>query len=231
MKKLNILAIETSTEACSVALLSHRGLLFSEFELTPRQHTQFLPRMMDSVLVQAGLFKKELSHIAYASGPGAFTGVRIAASTAQGISIGLNIPLVAISTLAVLAQHCYHIHHTEQVLAALDARMGEAYVGNYQLNSRSGLLQLYGEETLVRLNQLLPPEHYFLAGSGFKACREAGCLVAPETIVDADLLPHASALVQLAEHAIKQGKTLTADQIQINYIRNKIAEKKKVPRL
>ncbi|MBC8211286.1 MAG: tRNA (adenosine(37)-N6)-threonylcarbamoyltransferase complex dimerization subunit type 1 TsaB [Gammaproteobacteria bacterium] len=231
MKKLNILAIETSTEACSVAVLTHRGLLFSEFELTPRQHTQFLPRMMDAVLVQAGLFKKDLSHIAYASGPGAFTGVRIAASTAQGISIGLDIPLVAISTLAILAQHCYHIHHTERVMAALDARMGEAYVGNYQLNNTSGLLELDGEETLVRLNQLRLPEHYFLAGSGFMACREAGCLVAPENIVDADLLPHASALVQLAEHAIKQGKTLTADQIQINYIRNKVAEKKKVASL
>ena len=104
-KNTNILAIETSTEACSVALLTDKDQLFSEFALTPRQHTQYLPRMMDSVLVQAGLFKKDLTHIAYASGPGAFTGVRIAASTAQGISIGLNIPLVAISTLAILAQH------------------------------------------------------------------------------------------------------------------------------
>jgi len=231
MKSPNILAIETSTEACSVALLTHRGLLFSEYALTPRQHTQFLPRMMDAVLVQAGLFKKDLTHIAYASGPGAFTGVRIAASTAQGISIGLDIPLVAISTLAVLAQHCYNTHHSKQILAALDARMGEAYVGQYQLNSASGLVELNGVESLIRLDELVAPAGYFLAGSGFKACREAGFPFAASETLDEELLPQASALAQLAEQAVRQGQTLNADQIQINYIRNKVADKKQVSRV
>jgi len=227
-KNTNILAIETSTEACSVALLTDKDQLFSEFALTPRQHTQYLPRMMDSVLVQAGLFKKDLTHIAYASGPGAFTGVRIAASTAQGISIGLNIPLVAISTLAILAQHCHNLHHSKRIMAALDARMGEAYVGHYQLDNASGLVELNGRESLIKLDQLVAPEGYFLAGSGFMACREAGYPVTANETIDEELLPHASALVQLAQQAVTQGRTLSADQIQINYIRNKVAEKKQV---
>ena len=125
--------------------------------------------MLDSVLNQAKFKKSELTHIAYASGPGAFTGVRIAASTAQGLSIGLGLPLVPVSTLAVLAQQTSDIHHVNKVLATLDARMGEAYIASYQTNPATHLVELQGEEKLIKLAELNNPEGYFLAGSGFKA--------------------------------------------------------------
>jgi len=83
-----LLALETSTEACSAALMDDSGRIFSEFKLAPRQHTHYLPLMLESLLQQSGIERSELSHIAYASGPGAFTGVRIAAATAQGMAIG-----------------------------------------------------------------------------------------------------------------------------------------------
>jgi len=220
---LNILAIETSTEACSVALMNSQSEIFDEFDITPRQHTRHLPVMLDSVLQQAGLNKSELTHIAYASGPGAFTGVRIAASTAQGISIGLNLPLLPISTLAVLAQQTSDTHHVNKILATLDARMGEAYAGLYQLNPATQLVELEGKEKLIKLESLDNPSGYFLAGSGFKAKSEAGFGKFEESIDD-EIFPHAAALVKLA--AATANKKVT-DSLLINYIRNNVAEKKK----
>ncbi|MCK4710869.1 MAG: tRNA (adenosine(37)-N6)-threonylcarbamoyltransferase complex dimerization subunit type 1 TsaB [Gammaproteobacteria bacterium] len=225
---MNILALETSTEACSVALLTNQGKIFSEFELTPRQHTRYLPAMLDSVLNQAKLKKSELTHIAYASGPGAFTGVRIAASTAQGLSIGLGLPLVPVSTLAVLAQQASDLHHVNKVLATLDARMGEAYIALYQTNPATHLVKLQGEEKLIKLAALNDPEGYYLAGSGFKAKREAA-LGAVDGALDEDILPHAAALVKLAKHSIETEKAGSTKPVLINYIRNNVAIKKKQP--
>jgi len=225
---LNILALETSTEACSVAILNKQNVIFSEFSVTPRKHTQYLPVMMDAVLAKAQLQKSELTHIAYGSGPGAFTGVRIAASTAQGLSIGLNIPLVAISTLATLAQHISDTHSVDKVIATLDARMGEAYMGHYIKNQQTGLVELEAEEQLIKLDQLSSQNDYFCAGSGFQASREAG-FDQPVESIDEEALPHAAALVKLAQQAVQLEKAVSADRASINYIRNKVAVKKKIP--
>ena len=184
--------------------------------------------MMDSVLAKAQMLKSDITHIAYASGPGAFTGVRIAASTAQGLSIGLNIPLVAISTLATLAQHICDTHDVEKVIATLDARMGEAYMGYYIKNQQTGLVELEAEEQLIKLDQLSSQNDYFCAGSGFQASREAG-FDQPLESIDEEALPHAAALAKLAQQAIQLERAVSADHASINYIRNKVAEKKKNP--
>lgn len=184
--------------------------------------------MLDSVLDQAGLKKTDLTHIAYASGPGAFTGVRIAASTTQGISTGLGLPLIPVSTLAVLAQQTSDIHHVDKILATLDARMGEAYVGRYLINPTTQLVELEGDEKLVKLAQLGNPVGYFLAGSGFKAKRESGSGIFEE-FIDEEILPHAAALVKLAKQAIETNKDDLGDTVLINYIRNNVAVKKKQP--
>ncbi len=226
---MNILALDTSTEACSAALMTHQGKIFSEFELSPRQHTRYLPVMLDSVLNQARLKKSELTHIAYGSGPGAFTGVRIAASTAQGISIAMKLPLVPISTLAVLAQQAADKHQVDRILATLDARMGEAYAASYKLNPETGLVELEGIEKLIKLERLINPEGYFLAGSGFRAKTEAGFGVYNEN-VDDELLPHSAALVKLAKQQVNIENDC-AEVVLINYIRNNIAVKKKQPTL
>ena len=183
--------------------------------------------MMDAVLAQAGLIKSDLTHVAYASGPGAFTGVRIATATAQGLAIGLKLPLVAISSLAVLAQHASEVCGVDKIVASLDARMGEAYVAHYQKNPATHLVELKGEERLVKLSYLEGPSDWFLAGSGFKARRDAG-MGSSESDLDEQILPHAAALAVLAKQAIDQGLVVTADLAPINYIRNKVAEKKKV---
>ena len=184
--------------------------------------------MLDSVLNQSKLNKSELTHITYASGPGAFTGVRIAASTAQGLSIGLGLPLVPVSTLAVLAQQTADIHHVDKILATLDARMGEAYVAIYHVNPATQLVELQGEEELLKLSKLNDPAGYLLAGSGFKAKREAA-LGTIDGVLDEEILPHAAALVKLARQSIETEKFKINEPVLINYIRNNVAVKKKQP--
>jgi tRNA threonylcarbamoyladenosine biosynthesis protein TsaB len=90
---VNILAIDSATEACSVALLRADGKVFGEFEIAPREHMRLLPEMMRRVLVESAVSKSMLSHCAFSNGPGAFTGIRIGAAQAQGIGVGLDIPL------------------------------------------------------------------------------------------------------------------------------------------
>ena len=103
---MNILALDSSTEACSAALLREDGTIFSEFELAPRQHMRLLPLMMGAVLSASEIPKHSISHCAFANGPGSFTGIRIATAQAQGVGLALGISLLQVSTLAVLAQVC-----------------------------------------------------------------------------------------------------------------------------
>jgi tRNA threonylcarbamoyladenosine biosynthesis protein TsaB len=225
---LNIIAIETSTEACSVALLRQDGELFCEFAITPREHTRYLPEMLDSVYTQSGMHRNETDAVAYASGPGAFTGVRIAASTAQGLALGFEVPLIAVSTLAVLAQQACDEHNVDNVISALDARMGETYCAHY-LRKEQGLVVLQGEEQLIKLDQLELSEQAIGAGSGFIASQQAGKQYSASQIIYPDIYPTAIALVRLAKNAADNNQQVTIAQTHINYIRNKVAEKKATP--
>ncbi|MDJ0834685.1 MAG: tRNA (adenosine(37)-N6)-threonylcarbamoyltransferase complex dimerization subunit type 1 TsaB [Gammaproteobacteria bacterium] len=224
-----LLALETSTEACSVALMNGAGEVFSDFKLTPRQHTRYLPLMLEALLQQSGIQRTELSHIAYASGPGAFTGVRIAAATAQGMALGLGIPLVPISTLAVLAQQAVDQHQCEHMLVALDARMSEAYSAVYHHDATSGLVQLEGHEQLVKLDELILHSDLTAVGSGFTARRAAGYSDSQDHPRYEEVYPTAAALIKLAQAAVDRQQTQPPQQADINYIRNQVADKKPGP--
>ena len=99
---MNLLAIETSTEACSVALLCAERII-ARSEIAPRRHAELLLPMCDAVLAEAGVARGALDAIAVGRGPGAFTGVRLAIAAAQGIALALDIPVVLVSSLAALA--------------------------------------------------------------------------------------------------------------------------------
>jgi len=207
---VNILAIDTSTEACSAALLRDDGQIFSEFEIAPRQHTRLLPKMMDSVLKASSLSKQALTHCAFANGPGAFTGIRIAAATAQGIGIGLGIPVIQISTLATVAQACLLKYTVDNTLVALDARMGEVYWAWYK-RDKLGLAALHGTEKLTKLEDVILDPARFPDCSNIK--------------IDSELLPDASALSILAKQAVFENHYVSAENTSINYLRNRVAEK------
>lgn len=224
---MNILALETSTEACSVALMNEQGEIYTEFDLTPRQHTQFLPKMMNSVLQQSAISRSDISHIAYTNGPGAFTGIRIATATAQGLGIGLNVPLVPVSTLAVLAQQALDEEGGEHVLVALDARMGESYTAEYFLNEDNRLVEIKSAETIIKLEDLKALNPGLSVGTGFRARRVERGIVEEGCHIVEEVYPSAQALVKLAKLSILNNHSLPADQASINYIRNNVAKKKK----
>ena len=218
---MNILAIDTSTEACSAALLREDGEAFGEFEVAPRQHTRLLPAMIERVLDAAALSRKRLTHCAFANGPGAFTGIRIAAAQAQGMGIGLGIPLLPVSTLAVLAQTGIDRLGCKHPLVALDARMQEIYWALYR-RDESGLASLCGSEKLstADLVDLRAQVDYGL-GHGWVDNLRAQA----EVDVDASMLPDARSMLKLAAAAAAAGQGVDAAQAGINYLRNRVAEK------
>ena len=218
---MNILAIDTSTEACSAALLRDDGAIFSEFEVAPRQHMRLLPVMMDAVLSASAIPRQSISHCAFTNGPGSFTGIRIATAQAQGVGIALGIPLLPVSTLAVLAQVCLDQNEHSNTLVALDARMQEIYWAKYHRDS-DGCARLAGTEQLSAVGDIdIDASIECGAGHGWlDEMRES-----VDFPVDVNLLPTARSLLKLAKKAIDQGLAVDARQVGINYLRNRVAEK------
>jgi tRNA threonylcarbamoyladenosine biosynthesis protein TsaB len=218
---VNILALDTSTEACSAALLREDGAIFSEFELAPRQHTRLLPLMMDAVLSASEIPRHSISHCAFANGPGSFTGIRIATAQAQGVGLALDIPLLQISTLAVLAQVCLDQNSYSNTLVALDARMQEIYWANYYRDS-DGCARLAGTEQLSAASDIDIDES-IECGAGHGWLDELRDSV--DFPVDINLLPDARSLLKLAKTGIDRGLVVDARHTSINYLRNQVAEK------
>jgi tRNA threonylcarbamoyladenosine biosynthesis protein TsaB len=218
---VNILALDTSTEACSAALLRADGTIFSEFEIAPRQHMRLLPVMMEAVLSAAEIPKQSISHCAFSNGPGSFTGIRIATAQAQGVGLALGIPLLPVSTLAVLAQVCLDQNDFSNTLVALDARMQEIYWASYYRDS-DGCARLAGTEQLSAVGDIdIDVSTECGAGHGWlDELRERVGFP-----VDVDLLPTAGALLKLAKISIDQGLAVDARQVGINYLRNQVAKK------
>jgi len=122
----NILALDTSSDYCSVSLYS-KGEFTSSSELAPRSHTQLLLPMAKQIVEDSGIKLKDLDAISFGCGPGSFTGLRIAAGVAQGLAYGLGCSIFPISNLKAMALQCYKQSGEKNVLVALDARMNEVY--------------------------------------------------------------------------------------------------------
>ncbi len=218
---VNLLALDTSTEACSVALKRSDGEVFRRFEIAPRQHNRLLPQMLDAVITGADLARSEIDYCAVTNGPGAFTGIRIAAAQAQGIGVALAIPLVPLSTLAVLAQTRFDRAPGDRVLVALDARMDELYWAVYR-RDQAGLAVACDAERLTGVEAVdIPAGVDCGAGHGWL---EALCSAA-DFAVDFDLLPDAGSMLRLAQRQIDAGAVVAAQDIEMNYLRNRVAEK------
>jgi tRNA threonylcarbamoyladenosine biosynthesis protein TsaB len=126
---MKLLAFETATEACSVALHVD-GQVLERFEIAPRRHAELSLPWAEALLAEAGISRRQLDGIALSRGPGAFTGVRLAIAIAQGIALALDRPLLPVSTLQVLALRAPA--EETQILSAIDARMGELYVARFE---------------------------------------------------------------------------------------------------
>lgn len=230
---MKILAVDSTTEFCSVALLdSETNLLVSEVEQAPRQHSQRLLSMVDQLLAQQACTLSELSAIAYGKGPGSFTGLRICLGLVQGLAFGANLPVVPISSLAALAQAAIDQHLNRQglpIVAALDARMDEIYWGVF--SAKEGMVTALGEEGLSspeasyhEFSPLLPAEAFLAVGSGWQYQQR---MTLPSTrVVVEGVYPQAAAIAKLAAKAFVDGEFCSADQAQPTYLRDQVTWKK-----
>lgn len=221
---MKLLALETSTEACSVALMVD-GRVLSRFRHAPRLQTELLLPMIDEVLDEAGLTLAAIDLLAYSRGPGAFTGVRIAAAAVQALAFARDLPVVAVSSLQTLAQGAARVHGAARVLSVFDARMDEVYVGAYALQGT--LMQpLYSEHLCApaALPQALHGE-FFGAGNGLavhEAVLRTQCVF---TGIDAALFPSAEDVLPLALDAFARTGGQAPELALPVYLRDEVWKK------
>ena len=216
---MNLLAFETATEACSVALWID-GAVQERFEIAPRRHTDLALPWADELLAAAGLRKTQLDAIACGRGPGAFTGVRLAVALVQGLGLALDRPVLGISTLAALALDAAAADG-DRILAAIDARMGEVYLGEFE--RRGDTVIALAPERLLRPQEARIDGEWVGAGTGFDA--EQGALRANVVLraCDASALPHAAAIARLAVQAFTRGEVIAPERLEPAYLRDKVA--------
>lgn len=256
---MKLLAFETATEACSVALYLD-GEIIERHEVAPRLHAEYALPWAEALLAEAGITRSQLDVIALSRGPGAFTGVRLAIAIAQGIALALDRPVVAVSTLQVIAASLPPLAHAgggwegvgsvssnfsqahatppqpspacaregakRRILAAIDARMGEVYVGAFERQG-DDLIALSAEIVCAPHAVTLPDGAggWHAVGTGFGAVDGALAAHLGKQLasIDASVLPHAADVARLAVAAHARGEVLPPERIEPAYLRNNVA--------
>ena len=217
---MNILAFDTSSTACTVALCVGERQ-YSEHQVAPMQQAQLILPMIDTILKKAGIGLADLNAIAFGVGPGSFTGLRIAASVAQGLGFATQLPLVPLSSLAILAATASEKLSASQFLIAIDARIQKVYWAVYG-QSQGGNVQLIGEECL------LTPEAINLASMADNAIGLGDGWDKYQTIIQAhnpvlplaypDLKPNAKVMLAMAIDALAKDAVITAAEVVPVYL-------------
>jgi tRNA threonylcarbamoyladenosine biosynthesis protein TsaB len=218
----NILAIETSAELASCALLAGEKVIERS---TPgvRSHSQSVLPMVQELLSEAGIALADCDAIAFGAGPGSFTGVRTACGVAQGLAYGANLPVLPLVTLEAMAEACRAATGAAEVLAVLDARMGEVYWAQYRFDGGKWIEVV--APTLSAPQDVAPraAEGLRACGNGFAEYADAfaGQPFAQSAVPD--IVPHARELALLARAGLAAGQGVPAAQAQPIYLRNKVA--------
>jgi tRNA threonylcarbamoyladenosine biosynthesis protein TsaB len=199
---IKLLAIDTATDACSVALYLHDQMI-ERFAVMPRAHTRLLLPLIDELLKEADIPLTELDAFAFGRGPGSFTGIRIACSVIQALSFGLNKPVVSVSTLHALAQGAARTSGATRVFASLDARLGSLYWGLFEMGSE-GIMQPVSEEHLSLAEQIRLPVGSWQEVTGY---------------------PHAGDIARIAGFEYQAGRAVAAALALPVYLRDEIVKK------
>jgi len=219
---MRILALDTSTEYCSVALW-HDGTVMERCELAGQRHSEMLMGMVDSLLRDADVKLAQLDGIAFGMGPGSFTGVRIACGSSQGLALGANLPVAGVCSLQAIAESS----GKPRVIAALDARMSELYLAAYEI--RDGIWITVIEPCLCKPEDapVLPGSGWFGAGSGFAAHGDALAKRYSGQLdgVDGGAIPQAAAIAVLGAARFALGQGVDAAEALPLYLRDRVALK------
>lgn len=219
-----LLAIDTATEQCSVAL-KVGDQVFQRAAITPREHSQRVLGFVDEVLAEAGLTLADVNGVVCGYGPGSFTGVRIGVAICQGLAFSHTLPVYPVSTLAALAQQAVRKHNAQRVLSAIDARMNEIYLAGYELqdevlvetiSARMAPLQTVTEQPWWQEGAVVG------VGTGWQAYGEKLNPSQQVTVLDNVTLPLAEDMLTLAQWV----EPVAAEQLEPLYVRNEVTWQK-----
>jgi tRNA threonylcarbamoyladenosine biosynthesis protein TsaB len=222
---MKLLAVETSTEACSAALFVD-GEVAERFELAPQKHTTLILPMIDALMAEADLKPQQLDALAFSRGPGSFTGVRIATGVIHGIALGADLPIVPVSTLAAIAQDAFERSDENTAFVAMDARMGEIFWGVYRRDVQ-GYAELAGEEAVTPADRIEFPDLQGIGvGSGWAVYQQALMvrLAGRVSRYQADMLPRAGMIARLGARGFELGLAVPVEQAMPVYLRDKVAK-------
>ncbi|MBD3609102.1 MAG: tRNA (adenosine(37)-N6)-threonylcarbamoyltransferase complex dimerization subunit type 1 TsaB [Gammaproteobacteria bacterium] len=226
---MKIIALDSSTEACSVALLND-GELTSQHEVAPRKHAELLLPFIDGLLTESGLTISQIDAIAFGRGPGAFTGIRIATGVVQGVAYASDLPVIPVSTLATMAQGAWREQGETKVIAAIDARMNEVYWGAYELDGQQLMQQTVGECVVKpEASPEIEGHDWHGCGSGWETYQDtlSSRYHLQLKNIEGARLPNAIDVATLAVARFQAGDVVEAAHAMPVYLRDNVAEKKK----
>jgi tRNA threonylcarbamoyladenosine biosynthesis protein TsaB len=213
---MNLLAIDTATERCSVSARIN-GKWFERSVDTPRGHADIVLSMVNEVLKESGVRLRELNGIAYGRGPGAFTGVRIAIGVVQGLAFGAQLGTAGVSNLAAVAQQV--ASHGQRILVCMDARMHEVYWAAFQ-RERNGLVRAIDVEHLSAPASIDQSSVDVVAGSAMAAYPDLAARFA--AVPQIAVLPRARDILVLGEREFVEGRAGSAFDAQPVYLRDQV---------
>lgn len=219
---LTIIAIDTSSDVASVALLHGEKLRSLSSEGFSTHSLSTLP-MLQQLLKEEGIEIKDVDAITFGCGPGSFTGLRTACGIAQGLSFGASVPVIPVVTLEAMAEACRRKYGADKVLALLDARMHEVYWGEYRYEN--GRWTTVVEPSLSAAADVVPIGNPVFCGNGLTAYADDLKTVDGESSQYPDIIPHAEAIAVLGKERFLHGETIRAADIEPLYLRNKVALK------
>lgn len=216
-----ILAIETSTEFASAALMQHDSVL-SEISHGVHTHSEMILPMVQNLLNKANITLKECDAIAFGQGPGSFTGVRTACGVVQGLAFGADLPVIPIVTLEAMAQAAQQKYHAAcDVLAVMDARMGEVYWAQYHFDGSNWHETI--APTLSTADTIIPQNNVWICGNGVTAYATAFTDQSWVLGHITDIMPNAVQVAQLGQKQFAKQAVLKPEEALPLYLRNKVA--------
>ncbi len=213
-----IAAIETSTELASVALLCGDRVTSRESS-GAKTHSMTVLALLQELLREQDLTLGQCDALAFGAGPGSFTGVRTACGLAQGLAFGANLPVVPVVTLLAMADAARNQGAGDNIIAVLDARMGEVYWAQYSFDEQ---WQIVKEPCLSAPEQVIAEDASCVAGNGLAAYADRFTGLAPVRRWP-ELMPHASQIAQLGRQFALEGQGVHAREAQPHYLRTKVA--------
>ena len=212
----NILSIETSSACCSVCIKTDQLETQLYENVAPNTHGEIIFEFIEMALKESEINKEDLDYIAFGSGPGSFTGLRVGCSVVQGLGYGLKVPVIPISSLRITAQQAIEKSNLKKIVVIIDAHMEELYVGEYKC-SKNIAVDLKPDYFIHkdRINELINsfPEDFIFIGNAINLIEKN----LQKKIIH-NFTPKANFCFKIADYLILNKKFIPAEEVTINYI-------------